>query len=110
MHAIELDAEPNVFEITLSCGSWLFSTFAKCFCAQAAVESAERELIAHKSLHDMHGLEDQAVCAQVTQGNERRFFQWQDGEWRFARGPLLSGSFSRKTELLSQAPMQRRAA
>ena len=111
MHAIEIDAEPSTFEVVFSSGSWLFSTFARCFCAQAALETAEKNFRAHALLHDAYNFEDKPASAYVISGSESRFFARRDGRWQLARDPAAPRSgLSRIGSLLAKRKAPWRAA
>ena len=110
MHATEFDIEPCNYEIIIYSGSWLFSTFAQCFCAQTALDAAEEDLQAHARQHKLQSLEGQATSAYVINGGESNFFRRRDGEWHRAQYPAVPGSLAKRGSPLSNGKAQRRAA
>ena len=109
MHATEIDMEPCNFEVILYSPSWRFSTFAECFCAQAALETAEKNHLAHAAAHNAYGFDAQATSAFVISGGEKRFFRRRNGEWQIATYPAVPGGLAKMGSPVAEDGALRRA-
>jgi hypothetical protein len=82
MQAIHRRAEPNLFEITLyfEGNSWLFSTAARAFMEQDALEQAERAFSVHSFQHQLGHMRVKA--AQIAGASDNSSFAKRDGKWQ----------------------------
>jgi hypothetical protein len=72
----------DVFEVILCFenNSWLFSTYAKAYRPEKAVERAEDEFIIHSARHELRYAKP--TSAYVLSGVGNRFFSKKNGKWQ----------------------------
>jgi hypothetical protein len=84
MHTVQPKEATNLFEITLyfEGNSWSFSTAARAFIEQEALEQAEKEFGVHSFQHRLGNMRVRATSAHVIHASDNRSFAKRDGKWQ----------------------------